>query len=233
MRAVLIVNRDEADSGLVGHELRRRGYSFTELVREDWESWPDVHDLSLVVSMGSAWSTYWPHVSQPVKAEQALMGQAIAQQIPILGICFGAQQVATVLGGTVQPAKIGEIGWKMIQKVPETAQITPDWLISGPWMQWHGDSFSVPPGVTVLADSNAGPQAIVSGLCFGVQFHPEATESIVRMWSLGAGVDELEDQNLTPDQILVDTRENIEDAHARCALLVEWFLENIVSHKGT
>jgi len=233
MRAVLIVNRAEADPGLVGHELRRLGYSFTELIREDWETWPLVEDVSLVVAMGSAWSTYWQDVADPVKAEQTLMAQAIARQIPIFGICFGAQQLVTVLGGTVQTARIGEIGWKMVEKVPETADITPDWLISGPWLQWHEDSFSVPPGTTLLADSKAGPQIIVSNGCLGVQFHPEATESIVRMWSQGAGVEELAHHHLTPEQILNDTRQNIDDAHIRCAQLVEWFVENIVTHKGT
>ena len=233
MRAVLIVNKDEADSGHVGHELRQRGYAFTELVREDWDSWPKVDDMSLVVSMGSAWSTYWPLYESPIKVEQVLMADALSRGIPILGICFGAQQLATVLGGTVKTAKITEIGWKMVKKLPETAHIAPDWLVSGPWMQWHADACSVPQGVTVLADSAAGPQAFVGKGCFGVQFHPEATESIVRMWSRGAGEVELAAQGLSRDDVMNDTLRHLEDAHQRCAQLVEWFIDTIVMHKDT
>jgi GMP synthase-like glutamine amidotransferase len=144
-----------------------------------------------------------------------------------LGICFGGQQLATVLGGTVTNAQSPEIGWFRVENVPETAESAPKCLTEGPWMQWHYDRFSVPSGATVLAESPAGPQAIVCGRALGLQFHPEATESIVRQWSAGEGVDELASLKISPQNLLAETSDTVVDAERRCDELVAWFLDDV------
>ena len=227
MRAALIANREEADPGFVGKSLRARGYSFVEYLREDHNEWPTLDGIELVVALGSGWSTYWEHVAEPVTAEQALLATALQQGIPVLGICFGAQQLSVTLGGTVTKAQTTEIGWFSVKNVPETGHLAPKSLTEGPWMQWHYDAFSVPPGATVLAQSPAGPQAMVCGRALGLQFHPEATESIVRGWSSGSGNDELNDLGLSATEILGTTRANLDDAARRCDDLVEWFLAEV------
>ena len=227
VRAALIANTTDADPGFVGRSLRERGYSFVEYLREQWESWPDAADVDLVVAMGSSWSVYWPDFHAPIHAEQRLIASAIARGVPVLGICFGAQQLATVLGGSVTKAQSPEIGWFSVEKVPETAEITPDCMVEGPWMQWHYDRFSVPAGATVLAQSPVGPQAVVCGRSLGVQFHPEATESIVRHWSSGDGSSELETQSIDARRLSADTSAHVTDSEKRCDQLVEWFLQNV------
>lgn len=227
MRAVLIANREDADPGFVGKSLRARGYSFVEFLREDFQQWPSLDNIELVVAMGSGWSTYWDHVAEPVKAEQLLLATAISQGIPILGICFGAQQLSVTLGGNVTKAQSTEIGWFSVENVPETAHLTPKSLTEGPWMQWHYDAFSVPTGATVLAQSAAGPQAMVCGRAVGLQFHPEATESIVRTWASGDGESELAAIGLTETEILNHTRAQLDDAARRCDDIVDWFLTDI------
>jgi GMP synthase-like glutamine amidotransferase len=94
-------------------------------------------------------------------------------------------------------------------------------------MQWHYDRFSVPSGATVLAESPVGPQAMVCGRTLGVQFHPEATESIVRTWSSGDGQEELQEAKISPEKLQLTTAENLEDASRRCDDLIEWFLSDI------
>ena len=227
MRAVLIANSEDADPGFVGRALRRRGYSFTEFLREDHQNWPSLDGFDLVVAMGSNWSTYWDHVAEPVKAEQALLAEAVARGIGILGICFGAQQLAVTLGGEVTRAKTPEIGWYQVFPVEEAANLTPDCLTRGDWMQWHYDRFSVPAGATTLADSPVGPQAMICGRALGLQFHPEASESIVRLWMTGEGKDEIAAIGMTPDELIGETSSRVLDAEQRCDELVEWFLENI------
>ena len=227
MRAALIANVDDADPGLVGRALRRRGVSFVEYLREQWEQWPSLDGIDLVVAMGSSWSVYWEQQAGPISAEQSLMASAQASGIPILGICFGAQQLATVLGGVVTNAQSPEIGWFSVQNVSETANIAPACLTEGRWMQWHYDKFSVPSGATVLADSPVGPQAIVCGTALGLQFHPEATESIVRHWSSGEGLEELEKQAIDQESLLAETSATVVDAERRCDELVAWFLRDI------
>lgn len=227
VRAALIANTSDADPGFVGRSLRERGYSFVEFLREQWADWPNLDHIDLVVAMGSSWSVYWPDQHGPIDAEQRVIASAIDRGIPVLGICFGAQQLATVLGGTVTKAQSPEIGWFPVEKVAETAHLAPECMVEGQWMQWHYDRFSVPNGATVLAQSPAGPQALVCGRSLGVQFHPEATESIVRRWASGDGVSELQTQSIDARRLLEDTSNHVSDAEKRCDQLVEWFLHNV------
>lgn len=227
MRAAVIANTADADTGLVGRALRSRGYAMVEYLREQHDRWPGLEGIDMVVAMGSSWSTYWDHVAEPVAAEQDLIGGAMAANIPVLGICFGAQQLSTVLGGQVTKAQSPEIGWCQVDPVPETAHLAPPVMFEGPWMQWHYDRFSVPPGATVLAQSPVGPQAIVCGRAFGVQFHPEATESIVRTWASHDGQDELVAQGISGEGLLRDTSEQVVGAESRCDALVAWYLDNV------
>ena len=227
MRAVLIANSEDADPGFVGRALRQRGYSFTEFLREDHLNWPSLDGFDLVVAMGSNWSTYWDHVAEPVQAEQTLLAEAVARGIGILGICFGAQQLAVTLGGEVTRAKTSEIGWYQVFPVAEAGNLTPECLTRGDWMQWHYDRFSVPAGATTLADSPVGPQAMICGRALGLQFHPEASESIVRLWMTGEGGDEIAATGMTPDELIRETSSRMVDAEQRCDELVEWFLKNI------
>lgn len=227
MRAALIANAGDADAGLIGRALRQRGYSFIEFIREHHDQWPTLEGIDLVVSMGSSWSTYWDHVQGPVRAEQNLLRSAIAIDVPVLGVCFGAQQLSTVLGGVVTKAQSPEIGWHRVSPVTESAHQVPEALCSGPWMQWHYDTFSVPSGATVLAESPVGPQAMVCGRSLGVQFHPEATESIVRRWASDGGSDELKTQGISRSGLLVETSQQVDDAEIRCDALIEWFITDI------
>jgi GMP synthase-like glutamine amidotransferase len=227
MRAVLIANTEDADPGFIGRSLRARGYSFTEFLREDHGDWPTLDGFDLVVAMGSNWSTYWDHVSEPVLAEQQLLAEALHRGIGVLGICFGAQQLSVALGGQVSRAETPEIGWYQVFPVPEVAHLAPPSLTRGAWMQWHYDRFSAPAGATVLADSPVGPQAMVCGTALALQFHPEATESIVRLWTTGEGAEELSAINLRQDQLMLETTSHVQDSEQRCDELVEWFLEKI------
>ena len=227
MRAALIANMNEADPGFVGRSLRQRGYAFTEFLREQHLQWPSLEGIDLVVAFGSGWSTYWDHVAEPVQAEQSLMQDALTRGIPILGVCFGGQQLSRALGGAVTKAQSTEIGWFSVENVPETAQIAPKVLFQGPWMQWHYDSFSVPSGATALAQSPAGPQAFVCGRAMGLQFHPEATETIVRMWSSGDGVEELVGQGIDVADLMSATQNLQKESEERCDALVDWFLATV------
>jgi GMP synthase-like glutamine amidotransferase len=227
MRAALIANMNEADPGFVGRSLRQRGYAFTEFLREQHSQWPSLEGIDLVVALGSGWSTYWDHVAEPVQAEQSLMQDALTRDIPILGVCFGGQQLSRALGGSVTKAQSTEIGWFSVENVPETAQMAPKVLFQGPWMQWHYDSFSVPSGATALAQSPAGPQAFVCGRAMGLQFHPEATETIVRMWSSGDGVEELVGQGIDVADLMSATQNLQKESEERCDALVDWFLATV------
>lgn len=193
--------------------------------------WSDLDNIDLVLALGSSWSTYWPEVHEATEAERDLMRRAVERDIPILGICFGGQQLSTVLGGSVSRSDTPEIGWCTIAQITEVAKnekLCPKVLASGPWMQWHYDRFSVPAGATALADSPVGPQAMVFGRHLGLQFHPEVTESMVRHWSSGDGGAELQEVGISRAELLAETARRVDDSFARCGELVDWFV-NVVA----
>jgi len=231
VRAVLIGNAGDTDPGLVGRAMRRAGWSFTERIRELHPTWPraadapDLEGADLVVSLGSGWSAYWDDVADPVRAEQELMRAALDAGVPVFGICFGAQQLSTVLGGTVSRAPRAEIGWCTVDPALESGSGAPAVMFEGPWMQWHYDAFTVPSGATLLAQSDAGPQAFVHQRSVGLQFHPEATESIVAQWSRDEGADELTAAGTDVESLLDQTRAELGSARRRCDALVTWVLE--------
>jgi GMP synthase-like glutamine amidotransferase len=230
MRALLIANTADTDAGFVGHALRKRGYSFLEVMRDSHLDWVgDIGRLldhaELVVSMGSPWSVYWDHVAPAVDAEVALIQAALARNIPVLGICFGAQILTRATGGVVERAPEAEIGWCEVSVEPDLASESA--VLAGKWMQWHYDRCLPPLGARILASSDRAVQAFHLPKALGVQFHPEANESIVASWSSGEGVEELAAHGTTVEAVLTETRRNVTSAEQRCDRLIEWFLASI------
>ncbi|MDA2952930.1 MAG: hypothetical protein O2940_08095, partial [Actinomycetota bacterium] len=83
MRALLIANNNEKDTGFVGQRFADHDFSFTHYAREYPNEWRSIDGIDLVVHLGSAWSVYWPEVSRNVEAEADLMREAHRRGIPI------------------------------------------------------------------------------------------------------------------------------------------------------
>ncbi|MFT8242776.1 type 1 glutamine amidotransferase [Roseomonas sp. BN140053] len=131
-------------------------------------------EADLHVVLGSPHSAYdelpW------IAAERRLLAELIAADRPVIGICFGAQMIAAAIGGTVQPTGTFHGGWTEVASLGD-----PVW--QGPWVRWHGDHFQLPPAAEVLATADGTIQAFGYRRAVGVQFHPEATEAILRGWA--------------------------------------------------
>lgn len=200
MRVIVIANDGDGDPGWVGEHLRQvHGAQLVRCWREDAASWPDLHGVDLVVSLGSDWSVYWDHVHQAVQAETAFIRAAHDAARPVLGICFGAQVAAVALGGSVHSAPQPEVGWFGIDLLADAP------FDSGPWFQWHGDCITPPPAAAVLATSPVAIQAFALNRTLAVQFHPEVTEAMVQRWASGAGSGELTRLGVDCDAVLTDT----------------------------
>lgn len=107
----------------------------------------------------------------------------MAQDIPLLGICQGAQQIARVLGAHVGPLDSGvhEFGYYPISPTAEGRDFLPETLHM---TQAHFHTFDIPPGAVHLASSPMYPnQAFRHGArTYGFQFHPECTIEGFRRW---------------------------------------------------
>jgi len=175
--AVVLEHEADAPAALLADWAADRGVAI-EIVPAG-QTLPDPAGRPFVVSLGSEASAYDDAGVPWLAAERALLDRAIALGVPVLGICFGAQHLARALGATVGPGARSEIGWL------EVETLAPEIVPAGPWLQWHHDVFTLPPGAELLARSPAGPQAYALGPHLGVQFHPEVTPAVVEGWAAG------------------------------------------------
>ena len=174
-----VPGRGEREVGSVGSALVTLGFEPLVATLVDGRSLPDPADPALVVVLGSeASASDDPGVDRPawVNAELAWLGRAVEVGTPVLGICFGAQALARVLGGHVGRAPRSERGFVAL----DTAD--PGRLPAGRWMQFHDDAFTLPPGATELARNDVCVQAYTHGPHLGVQFHPEITPDAFAAW---------------------------------------------------
>jgi GMP synthase-like glutamine amidotransferase len=175
MRALILQHGEWAPPGVLGDWMRARGIA-AEVHRADLgEPLPALDGQAFVASLGAYVNPDDLHVPY-VGAERRFIAEAVERDVPVLGLCFGGQMLAAVLGGRIERAPAPELGWHTVEssdpRVPE-----------GPWLQWHYHRFTLPPGATELARSPAGVQAFSYGRHLGVQFHPESTVEIVRGWA--------------------------------------------------
>jgi GMP synthase (glutamine-hydrolysing) len=158
----------------------------------------------------------YPHLHM----ECRLIEQALDRQIPLLGICLGAQLIAHVLGAKVGPALRAEIGWYPLKpRTPATAEdpVLHPLESEQSVFQWHSYGFDIPAGAVHLAESDDCPgQAFRYGTdAWGFQFHLELDEVLVRRWlSLPAYRAELQAAGIeqTPASILTGTGRHLGDA---------------------
>ena len=119
-----------------------------------------------------------------IEQECALIRQAVALDIPVLGHCLGGQLLAKALGAEVGPNPVKEIGWGGVRVVDSA--VARDWfgdLRDFLSFHWHGETFGLPSGATHALESEyCAAQAFVLGPHLGMQCHVEMTETMIRRW---------------------------------------------------
>lgn len=185
-------------------------------VHRIWERGPlpSLDGRAFLVTAGSAYTPNDVNV-RDVRDELHLLDRALDRELPVLGLCFGAQMLAAVLGGTVHRLDTPELGWYEVDS-------TDPGVPRGPWLQWHYSGFERPPGVEQLASSPAGCQVFRHGTSLGVQFHPESTLTEVRSWARkdAARLQALEIDGL---QRLSDGSDNVDAARTAAFTLFHSF----------
>ena len=163
-----------------------RGHTVTGTGLFCGNSLPAVDSIDLLVILGGPMNVD-AHDAYPwLSEEKQLIGRAIASGKSVLGICLGAQLVAKVLGGRVVRNGHKEIGWFPVS-LANAAHASP-FFRNLPReftaFHWHGDTFGIPAGGTLLAGSEAcSNQAFQYGPhVLGLQFHLEySNASIAKM----------------------------------------------------
>ena len=147
---------------------------------------PEPEQISALIVLGGAMGAH-DDARHPFLTDLKALIRAVATaRIPYLGICLGGQLLAAALGAKVVSNRWEELGTMPVSLTPAGQE---DLLFSGiaetfSTFQWHHDSFDIPAGGVLLASSAACcHQAFRMGdAAWGLQFHPEVTEAIIRSW---------------------------------------------------
>lgn len=184
-RLLVLQNHPLATVGLIGEQADAAGIEQDLRRPLDGDALPDAaagHDGLIV--LGGAMSANDDAEFPGLAAERALIRRFIDAGKPVLGVCLGSQLMAQALGADVHRNRASEVGFSPIAL---TDAGTADPLFPEPpppIMQWHDDTFEVPEGAALLASSEAcRNQVFRAGRGqYGVQFHFEVTDAIVRQW---------------------------------------------------
>ena len=122
----------------------------------------------------------------PWLADEAdFIREAIAREVPLFGVCLGAQLIARAVGARVGPAASAEVGWHVVHvneagRADPVLGVLPERIDA---FQWHYYGFELPAGAELLADNDATRQGYRLGeRTWGVQFHPEVTRHMLDHW---------------------------------------------------
>ena len=133
--------------------------------------------------------------------------------MPVLGICLGAQLIATALGAKVRKNPVKEIGWYDVTPTKEGEDDPLFGCFNGTQQifQWHGDTFDIPHGAVALASSSeCANQAFRFGeRTYGLQFHLEVDEPLIQRWlKTPVHIREMEREgdHISTEKILADTK---------------------------
>lgn len=227
-RRVLIIQHDHVSPpGFVGERLEQRGYELVlfNVVPGDrfhdpavTVDYPDASRFDVLLPMGAPWSTYDPQVASWAEPEIDQLRRADAAGVPVLGICFGGQMLATAHGGSVSRSPYPEIGWS---EVNGDDAVVP----SGEWFHWHYDRWTPPPHAREVARNTAASQAFVLRRNLAVQFHPELGTAMLRGWLGQGGRRKAIERGLDPQHLLAQTRQREAQARERAHRLVDAFLD--------
>ncbi|MDQ8952150.1 glutamine amidotransferase [Acinetobacter rudis] len=147
---------------------------------------PALQHPGLVVILGGPISAYERDRFPFLGLEIDLLKQRLADNLPTLGICLGAQLIAKALGADIYPGHIKEIGWSQLKLSAVTDNILAP-LENIKVLHWHGDAFDLPENAQLLASSEHYPhQAFQLGQnILALQFHAEVVGQDFEKWLIG------------------------------------------------
>lgn len=141
----------------------------------------------------------------------ALIRDAVAHDVPVIGHCLGGQLISKALGGQITRNPVKEIGWGAARSTDSATARR--WLGDDrdvTVFQWHGETFSLPAGAESLLSSDfCANQMFALGKHLAMQCHVEMTSAMISAWSASwpdevTGIAPLPASIQTPQQMLED-----------------------------
>jgi GMP synthase-like glutamine amidotransferase len=168
--------------GSIESWLRAAGYEITHTRFFESVRLPDPREIDLVIVMGGPMSVNDEGEFPWLVPEKEFIRRAIGAGKSVLGVCLGAQLIASAMGARVYRNPVKEIGWFAVQGVGPVDGSTFRFPPAAEVFHWHGETFDLPPGAIRLASSEGCEnQAFQLGQSvIGLQFHLETTPESAR-----------------------------------------------------
>jgi GMP synthase-like glutamine amidotransferase len=180
MRVLVLQHHDDISAGHLGDVLGEADADVVTVMVHDGEPFPDLDGWDGIVVLGALEGVYddvaW------IAEEREFLADVVGRGIPTLGICFGSQILADVLGGRAYKAEALEAD---VLELTQTFACSQDPVLchlDGPVVSWHQDTWDPPPGATMLASSDRFRHAFRRGNVVGIQGHPEAGLDVFDTW---------------------------------------------------
>jgi GMP synthase-like glutamine amidotransferase len=203
---------------------RGAGTSVTRLF--DAPLFPDVQDIDWLIIMGGPMSVNDETGYPWLITEKRFIGEVMAQGKVVLGICLGAQLIASAAGAHVYPNGEREIGWFPIECMarPEESSLARILPARADVFHWHEDTFDLPPGALWLARSDAcANQAFLLGQrILGLQFHLEMTRDMARAFVETAGEELTPAPFVQPGSRILEAPARFDRANALMASILDY-----------
>ena len=177
MRAHYLQHVPFESPGSIDRWLQSAGYQVTFTKLYESTSIPTPNQLDLLIVLGGPMSVNDEERYPWLRVEKQFIRHTIESGRAVLGICLGAQLIASALGESVYPNRRKEIGWFPVRGISPEEESTFRFPPSVDVFHWHGDTFDLPERAVLLARSEACEnQAFQFGSnVIGLQFHLEVT----------------------------------------------------------
>ena len=165
-----------------------------------------------------------------IETEIEILKQRIKADKPTLGICLGAQLIASALGATIYPGKEKEIGWYDLNLTAAGQQSALRYLGSEhcSMLHWHGETFDLPEHAVLLASSEKTiNQAFsVGSHVLALQFHPEISQRVMEKWFIGHISEIMQTEGVSVKRLRDDTHQYANQLEVQGELFFNsWFNE--------
>ena len=231
MKPVLLIQNVDIESpGAILAYLKERDIPYRHIFSYQTESYPALDELSAIVNLGCPLSLPRYREHEFLVRLFNYVSTAAREDKPYLGICFGGQLLAHILGARVERNDKPEIGTYTVRL---TAAAKADPLLSGfedtlPVFHWHNDTFRIPTGAELLIEGeDCRNQAFRLGRMVALQFHFEAMSAEIPTWC-DAYAGELKAIGKTRDQIVSEYKA----VESRVRLNNSRFLDNFFQLAG-
>jgi GMP synthase (glutamine-hydrolysing) len=214
-REVAVLQHESSEPGGLFEEfIVERGVGILRVPMYEINEIPPVNSTHLLI-MGGPMSVNDEEDLPWLKPEKQTIREWVRKGRPVLGICLGAQLIASSFGAAVYPCE-KELGWSsvtavgngLIQGLPETCRV----------FQMHGETFDIPgEAVLVYRGEKVRNQALCRGSALGLQFHPELTIEMIQDWIYDRPARE-------QSSLLAQSRKDLPESQMICRAIADRFL---------